>query len=427
MTSSNPLKPFTNYYDTYELREAAFAQRVGHLLPDRLRGAGVFWKDFSRITASQLDALAVRKIACMTSNARDTLVFATPWQTLVAAARQQRDGKPDQARRLNAIVARFDLQELLHQPLRTLSGGESVRLALARICLILPQSRAVVIASPYSWLSQHNTHYLGHVMDACGNYGISPELLALTGEDAAEPFRVGQLSEALQAPPPGFDLRLDNLRINLGLALDSLFQPCAQACVRDAVFRLQSPCLLVGENGQGKSLIAKALAGAVNFSGQAEIAISAAHSRPRLLFQDVISQTLLRDFASLAGPHHDAAQVLYRELQQCYDAAGRSDQAVATPIKALLELKLMLTAVRLCLQPAALILDEPDWGLSRLDSLAFTTAVIVTAHKRGVAVLLISHKPWWQPLARSILQVRRQAPEASREARCRFGVSLEAV
>lgn len=70
--------------------------------------------------------------------------------------------------------------------------------------------------------------------------------------------------------------------------------------------------------------------------------------------------------------------------------------------------KILLAAVRLCSRPAALILDEPDWGLSRDDAIAFVQAVIAVAHRQKTAVMLISHKSWWSGIGASVLRVARR-------------------
>ena len=68
----------------------------------------------------------------------------------------------------------------------------------------------------------------------------------------------------------------------------------------------------------------------------------------------------------------------------------------------------MSSTVRLCSRPAALILDEPDWGLSREDAIAFVQAVIAVAHRQQTAVMIISHKSWWSDMGASVLRVARR-------------------
>ena len=62
---------------------------------------------------------------------------------------------------------------------------------------------------------------------------------------------------------------------------------------------------------------------------------------------------------------------------------------------------------KLCGRPRALILDEPDWGLTRSSAVALVAAVIKAAHAFGIPVVLISHKPWWLTVAKSIIRVER--------------------
>jgi hypothetical protein len=73
----------------------------------------------------------------------------------------------------------------------------------------------------------------------------------------------------------------------------------------------------------------------------------------------------------------------------------------------LLDIKTVLVASRLASAPSALILDEPDWGLNRSSAIAFVSAVLAAAHRQKTPVLLISHKPWWQSIAKSRVLVSR--------------------
>ena len=87
------------------------------------------------------------------------------------------------------------------------------------------------------------------------------------------------------------------------------------------------------------------------------------------------------------------------------ETSGTSNHPAGT---SLLDLKLMLTAARLAHSPAAIIVDEPDWGFSRQTAIAFVATVVSTAHAMGVAVLLISHKPWWRHVAPSTLRIEKE-------------------
>jgi hypothetical protein len=91
----------------------------------------------------------------------------------------------------------------------------------------------------------------------------------------------------------------------------------------------------------------------------------------------------------------------------------------------LLEIKLILSAVRLCGRPYGLILDEPDWGLTRATALALVAALIRVAHSLEVPIVLISHKPWWQPLARSALRVAKAVDHQALDSGQRFRIFLQ--
>ncbi len=99
---------------------------------------------------------------------------------------------------------------------------------------------------------------------------------------------------------------------------------------------------------------------------------------------------------------------------------------IIPPALSLLDLKLMLTAARLAHKPAAIILDEPDWGFSRQTAIAFVATVVKTAHAMGVAVLLISHKPWWRQVAPSTLRIEKEVLSHSEE-NLLFRIHLKAV
>jgi energy-coupling factor transporter ATP-binding protein EcfA2 len=192
----------------------------------------------------------------------------------------------------------------------------------------------------------------------------------------------------------------------------------------------------VGQNGQGKSLIARVLAGAVSFRGQAGLTRVEKSGPPRLLFQDVITQTLLRSFDSIAGSTLPAnglkpvalCEKLLTEYRAVYAAVSEKGEqqplAGVAGFRSLLEVKAMLIAVRLCGQPGALILDEPDWGLTRASAVALVAAVVKLAHAHGIPIILISHKPWWRPIAKSVIRVERTPKTTNGASASAFEIQL---
>jgi energy-coupling factor transporter ATP-binding protein EcfA2 len=238
-------------------------------------------------------------------------------------------------------------------------------------------------------------------------------LFALEGEDDFSERR-------LTAPPPWpgqdvfFVISTHAAELSLGKTVFDLGARPQSAAIADVRMRLRSPCLIQGDNGQGKSLLAKALSGAIKTRGH--IALNGEHGSARLLFQDVINQTLLRSFGSLtksigrggrAGLRNMFNQILGDYHAILGDAPERDADDFNARLPSLLLIKIMLTAVRLCDRPNALILDEPDWGLTRRSAEALVQAVVRCAHGAAVPVLLISHKPWWHDLVRSCIRVEK--------------------
>ncbi len=384
---------------------------VGHLIPCRHSGPQQFWKDFKKITRGDLPVGIRENIAYISADPRDSLAFGSPLQVLSAACMRAATDRPQAGCAPLELAAKMEIETLLNQPIRTLSGGESVKLALAKALAVSGTSLKLVVSSPFSWLSQSNRALFDRVLDGYHRQQVPAEILALEGEDdfapiQAEAFRPGSVAK------PTFRLLFAGARLAIGSPVNAVTDEQLYARVADFSHKLVSPCLLAGENGQGKSLLAKSLAGAVTVRGKAVIKSSRVTGRARLLFQDVITQTLLRSFngivASVKANRRGRTEKVYEKLYRaCETQSGESGDGSAARPRTLLEIKLILIAVRLAERPPALILDEPDWGLSRPDAISLVTAAIRTAHGLDVPVILISHKPWWQSIVGSILNVKK--------------------
>jgi len=415
----------TEFFPSYEAREDAFRAAVNFKLARRYGGPAQFWDDFRAITSRVSAAPETGRIASITSNPRDCLAFASAEQVLSAAFMSC--DKPFDTSLITEIASHYGLAEVLTQPVRTLSGGEAVKLALAKTSVSLASSSKVVISSPFTWLSPANRYLLEEVIELGRRQDREISILALDGEHDLSAAADGPTGWSRIDVLP-FSLRMSGVRIPLTLSLNPLDDAVPLAAVTDTDMNLESPCLITGENGQGKSLIARAAAGSLALRGNVSItrerAAESAETRAGLLFQDVQAQTLMRSFADLAagkrGADRDAAVSVYNRLRDEYNASlNRAESSRWLQINefdrrehSLLDVKAVLTAARLAAAPAALILDEPDWGLSRSSSIAFVASVIAVAHRMGIPVLLISHKPWWLPLVRSCLAVTRTASKA---------------
>ncbi len=398
------------YFPTYEALDRAFRRRVAGLTPRTHAGARLFWEDFRRLWDSAAARPPGAEEACITLNPRHSLAFGTPWQELQAAVMIAGPPPGAEAPSPEALAAVYGLGDQLHQPVRSLSGGEAVKLALARSHALAPGCRRLTIASPFSWLAAANRPLLERLLGHYRRLGRRLEIFALEGEDAPDPAPAAGVAPA----PLEFRLRIGRGQVLLGTPLEALRSPPAWAAVAETDTALSSPCLLTGANGAGKSLTAKALAGAVARQGEWRIGRGAAPPRARLLLQDVLAQTLMRPLARLAREGDDgggSAGELFQGILAGYREAMGEAAAAALPDgrrpPTLVAIKAMLAAERLRRHPGALILDEPDWGLSRPAALALVGAVGQAAHRLEVPLVIISHKTWWTNLAASRLEVAK--------------------
>jgi energy-coupling factor transporter ATP-binding protein EcfA2 len=420
-------------FDSFERREDAFRNRMGALVPKRHGGPRLFWRDFKAISLDQTATTNFHRLAYITSNPKDCLAFATPYQILNAARRKAKniEGFPDTP--IEEIARRFKIEPQLHQPVRTLSGGESVKVALAKIYVQAYYAKALVIASPFSWLSQSNQ---AHFQEVCRHYQRlqrSVESLALIGEDSHQLIGVDDPWQRPDKPEIAFNLTFKGVHWNLSASAVDLFGPKTQAILADSQHALISPCLLVGENGEGKSMLARLLTRALAFQGDIQLNRALDRRPVHMLFQDVIAQTLLRSFRQIAGiPHHpQATQIveLYRLLGRLINRLLGVNAAFDTPFQSdavypsLLQTKVLLIAVRLSRRPGLLIMDEPDWGLSRVQAIAFLAATLQVAHELEVPLMLISHKPWWHSIARSCWRIGKDVvASGGRNPQVRFSL-----
>ena len=434
------LDQFSTVFNTYEEREDAFRRSVVFKLARRYAGPSVFWQDFSRITREGITADENGQVAYIPSNPRDCLAFGSAHQVLMAASMAAGETGAGVMETVSDTAKVFDIEEQLGQPIRTLSGGETVKLALAKSYISLSSCSRMVIASPFAWLSASNRHLLETVVSESDKLKKSLSLLILAGEEDLSLISENDPFFSLSSERIAFTLKLTDIRIPLSLTLNPLVSKAHHATIQNASLQLVSPCLIVGDNGQGKSLVARALAGAVAARGNAAVISESQPPNPAcLLFQDVLAQTMLRSFKTLASgitrSQREAVLRIYQHMRKDFNAAlhpfGKGNTVRINDWGAtfhhLLDIKTVLVASRLASAPSALILDEPDWGLSRSSAIAFVSAALSAAHRQKTPVLLISHKPWWQPIAKSrVLVSRTERKESGDSTEPAFSITLTA-
>ena len=410
------LQKATQYFKTYEQREEAFRKSVRSLIPGKYLGPALFWKDFLRISFDTESLSGVKPVAYITGNPGDCLTFGTPWQVLTGAMMCAEKHGTNFFLSMNQIIRKFGLQENLYQPVRTLSGGETVKLAIAKSFIAATYSSRLSVASPFAWLSRDNQHYFKTLFEYYTDLDILVEIFALQGEDSDKPLNQNEIPDPGKFHKLDFSMYLKNVGMTFGAFNNSIYSYQTKVTVDDIAADFTSPCLLAGDNGQGKSLLARIMAKAIDYHGDATIICGKKRGRARLLFQDVISQTMLRTFNSLAVSNSSNTKteplVLYKKILSNFNLFCENNelqQEVQNGIEShtLVDIKAILAAVRLCTKPSALILDEPDWGLNRTSGIAFVLSVIKVSHSLKVPVILISHKSWWTNIVKSKIQITR--------------------
>ena len=88
---------------------------------------------------------------------------------------------------VDEMAAAYDLGTHLNQPIRSLSGGETVKLALAKAAYAGHGGRDLVIASPFCWLARDNRSLLRQLVDQYTACGRTVSILALDGENEDTP------------------------------------------------------------------------------------------------------------------------------------------------------------------------------------------------------------------------------------------------
>jgi energy-coupling factor transporter ATP-binding protein EcfA2 len=404
------------YFDTFEKREESFRRYVFGLVPSQSSSSGSFWKDveIKRIVKllSEIDA----PVGYITPNPTDCLAFGTPLQNIRAAELIGEKYPYSTKSRPEDILGLFGLNDVKHQSLRTLSGGESVKLALAKSFLLAGCCRELVICSPFSWLSEQNMKYFDILKERYEEEGKNITLLAMKGEDSVDAFPDNPITSQNLT----FKVIFDSVRVRLKNSLDQNKLEDRFATFIDASRSLISPCLISGNNGEGKSLSGYILSRAYQHEGNAFIISSGKKGYARLVFQDIFIQILYRTFKNVISKciNRDGAdpRALYDKIISAFieffsglglDEPYLGCDEMQGPIS-LLQIKALLAAVRISSKPAALILDEPDWGLSNGNAQALVAAIVKVAHENRVPVLIISHKPWWKNVAKSVLLVKKE-------------------
>jgi energy-coupling factor transporter ATP-binding protein EcfA2 len=405
-------------FNAFEKQVLYFTDKTGVHLPRMTFGKGAFFKDLGMWANTYRSRTDKTEFVHILPDPIQGLSFPTALDVLSSAL--SLSSRDVDETKIYGLLEYFGLsQEKATQPVISLSGGEILLLNFAKAKAMLPCVHGIVACSPIHWLNENRYHYWEKLAGYYGENNRQVDVALLEGE----PFIDDPLEapKGLAYPMPVVDWRvsLNDLSVIFEEIRFPAYHGASSIRYRiggDRTMDLQSPVLLTGDNGVGKSIFAKVLSGIIKPSS-GTIAIQAPNGNgfSRLLFQDAIDQ--------LFGKSIDGHMAwVFRFDRQKRDVAGEIYTALDTTLRAytkdypghhdalgpqaahctLLQAKISLIAERLATLPSVLILDEPGWGLSRLIARKLVETVCRVAGDLKVAVVLISHHArWWQNMVHS--------------------------
>jgi energy-coupling factor transporter ATP-binding protein EcfA2 len=405
-----------DYYPTFEDREESFRTQIHNLVPRKYETPACYLRDIINSCISNVFPEVRNPFVFITSNPKDCLAFSTPAQVLRAAALTA-NKYGHLTPNIEEVAGKFNLHHLLDQPLRTLSGGETVITALAKSFIYSYFCDSLIVSSPFCWLSANNIYLLTEVVKKYHGQKKMVKILELEEEDSEEKTElVGDSNiDGLK-----FYINFSNVALNLDFAVNVGESTSRNVDIENTKDRLLvSPCLFHGDNGAGKSLLGLVLAKAHPHTGDAYVISAGKKGYARVIFQDIFAQKMLRSYSELLKTSEffispDCASIykeIISEFRKPFVDKKRTIPFIGNDERigplSLLQTKILLAAIRISSMPGALIIDEPDWGLAKAAAVAFVTAVIKIAHKYSIPVILISHKSWWDNLIHSSLAIKK--------------------
>jgi len=310
-------------------------------------------------------------------------------------------GRNELRSRVEAIAERFDLGELLDQPVMNLSGGQQQRLAIAAAAVTEPE--ILLLDEPTSELDEQGARMVVELVQHLASLGTA----VLVAEHKAERFEV-VAHRRFEFPPHQVSRHSvasatrTSAATNRVLEVSGLNVPRGSRLVLedfDLEVRAGEIVALVGPNGCGKSTALWAIAGElkrtdglVSISGE-DPAVAKRLRRPQLVSlvpqnaQDLLfHQSVAIELADLAENEDaptDISKTLHRLIGEVAPETHPSDLSSGQQLGLALAMQLASSA-------PLVLLDEPTRGLDQ--SARETLGLILSElREQGRGILLASH------------------------------------
>lgn len=420
-----------NFFDSYEDQMSYFTEMTNVNILPMTKGKSVFFRSLGQWFTGYESGRVLRSVSHILPNPAQGMSFPTPLDVLSSTLAMYRevDGVDQDAENLLRI---FGLGvDKVTQPIVSLSGGELLLVNYAKAKAMLPTVKGLVACSPVYWLNKARYKYWDLLVSDYNENGKNIDVALLEGEPFPNDNNANDLIAMQQEPAQG--IRWKMVAANPTALFPEIQFPThhPESCIHyfsDASeFELISPTLVTGDNGVGKSILSKLMAGILKPSAGDIFAISEnGKGFARLMFQDSIDQIFgmsIDDHIAWVfqydGTKAKTAQSLYSEMEKSIRKSlhdiyfgGLAALGEAGRRTTLLQAKLCLIAERIASSPPLLILDEPGWGLSKTVSQCLLREACKQAHKQGVAVAIISHQTGlWKGIVQSHIELTKSENE----------------
>jgi len=410
---------------SFEEQLSYFVNESKTSLIPTIPGARIFLGELGNWLVNYNDELTEDWVSVILPNPSQGMSFPTPFDVLSTILQLQFDSSSLNDQVHNHLLE-FGLDEsMATRPVVSLSGGELLLLNYAKTKAMLPVVKGLFACSPLRWLNPKRFEMWEHLVSAMHHKNKFIDVSLLLGEpfidyeyDAAAIFE-----KKATIPAKKWELVLNDPKVTFQETSFPTYQEesCIEFECSASTMDLMSPSLVIGDNGIGKSVLAKVLSGIITPSeGDAYSVSQNGKGLARVLFQDSIEQL----FGKTVDAHSQwvfrfdswiskKAESIYQSMESAirndlhsFHFKGISSLGTADKKSSLLQAKLRLVAERISTSPPLLILDEPGWGLSKIVAQCFMHEACKHAHEHGVAVAIITHQPdWWADISRSIIRL----------------------
>lgn len=372
------------------------------------------------------------KVSYILPNPAQCMSFPTAFDVLSTVLMMYRDTSSVDEEVI-CLLIEFGLNaDKAGQPIASLSGGELLLLSYAKAKAMLPTVDGLVACSPVHWLNKSRYKYWDSLVTAYKNSNKSVNVALLEGESF--PRREESEGVIFERQEKITKFRWKLLANNPKVVFPEIKFPSyhpessIQFSSDTSELNLTSPTLITGDNGIGKSILAKLIAGIIKpDKGSISSLSENGKGEARLIFQDSIDQIFGMSIDNhidwvfkFDGTKAKTALTVYSDIDKSLRTLlsenyfdGLAAIGEANKKTTLLQAKICLVAERIASSPPLLILDEPGWGLSKTVSRCFLWEVCKQAHSHGVAIAVISHQPnWWNELIHSHIELTQCVDDA---------------